>query len=306
MTNNLSQTFKKEHGKTFTKMEPAKRIVFFMENETMRDEYLGDCLDSIRWGRETNVMYNLGTSGMIQFIQRWMDLNRYNLANLWNKKESPQDFSLPHINNPACPISDIHKGTYEDLGGRVRCAHKETRMIREGFFNSGMIGNKIWYDNIEPHDPVPDDGYDENDEVKREYRTESDKYEKQMERYSAAKLLPVLDVCGEVISDAKMVLSLEEILDRINLEPRYSTVYCNYRTKCRKLAELSPDKKEMYELLKICPGHKEENTHTIHDFNGRYLAGYVQEWHKQLSECAPLFKRQRVDRATPLSVLTLK
>ena len=69
--------------KFFINREGIKeRMNFLMQEEMMNDEFLGACLDYIRWGGQTTVMYELGTKGLVNFIQHWMNLNQSNL--IWN------------------------------------------------------------------------------------------------------------------------------------------------------------------------------------------------------------------------------
>ncbi len=157
---------------------------FLKAEDRMKDEYLGACLDYIRWGSQTHVMYEFGTLGMIGFIQAWMELNSANL--IWHEEALPEGFKLP--------------------------------------------------------------------------------------------------VEGSLVS-------LEETLDALNVEPRYRRINCiNPYGKCEKQNELSTDERRIYNLTRHCPGHKRENERTVHPFDGWDLARYVQKWHEQDSGKIPLFK----------------
>lgn len=88
----------------------------------MKNEYLGACLDYVRWGGQTTVMYEMSTLELIDFILEWMVQNRENL--IWHPENPPEEISLPYIDHKNCPVNKDHKGRIKDIDGRIRCAHK--------------------------------------------------------------------------------------------------------------------------------------------------------------------------------------
>lgn len=233
----MQANFKERVNRLVGKKAPKARAEFLMQNNFMYNEYLGECLELIRWGGQTTVMYEFGTNNLINFIQHWMELNKDNL--IWADKSPPERFTLPYIKHDVCPENKKHIKTIKDQAGRIRCAHKS--IIKE--------------DTEEFTEPVPD--------------------------------------CYSVISDEGIILSLEEILDRLNLEPRNKIVYCHAIGPCERLGELDDWTRESYKLTKICPGHEEENNKTMHPFCGWTLALYVQKWHEQVPDGkAPVFKKK--------------
>ena len=81
----------------------------------------------------------------------------------------------------------------------------------------------------------------------------------------------VADVCYAILSDKGIVLSLEEILRRLNLRPEFFKVYCpNPKGKktmagidreCipEKIVAMTGGEREEYNLSGRCPGHLERN-----------------------------------------------
>ncbi len=267
---------------------PKKCMEFLMQNKNMKDEYLGACLDYIRWGGQETVMYELGTKGIINFIQQWMNLNENNL--IWNEKAHSKNFSLSYIKLDKCPRDENHNRTIKDLSGRVRCAHKSEKGLKPSFVrsfnyfdkNSQVCVVNYWED--EPTDNLPDCAWDENTgKLLEDYEKEWEKYEEQMKKFKEEKPTFIFeDICYSILSDEKVVLSLEEVLDRLNLEPRTKTVYCRDRfSLCKRVDELKKSDKEAYKLTRRCPGHEEENNQTIHPFSGWKLTWYVQKWYEQ-------------------------
>ncbi len=93
-----------------------ERMAFLMQDNNLKGEYLGACLDYIRWGGPDTVMYELGTLGLINFIQSWMDLNKNDL--IWADKKPPEKFSLSYIKHDKCPRNEEHKALVKDFGKR--------------------------------------------------------------------------------------------------------------------------------------------------------------------------------------------
>ncbi len=276
-----------------------ERMDFLMKDRRVEDEYLGACLDYIRWGGQTTVMYGLETKGLINFVQHWMDLNQDNL--IWGDKEHSKDFTLPYIKHNKCPRDEKHKGTIKDLAGRVRCIHKSEKRLKLSFIENYKIFDehsqmdKTNYFEIEPRDTLPDDAWDENTgELLNFYKEEWKEYQEQMEKFEEEKpTVIVKDFCYAILSDENVIFSLEEVLDRLNLELRMRTVYCS-GIECKRLDEIPEDEKWLYEHG-MCMGHEEENDKTIHPFDGWTLALYVQKWYEQvLNGRVPVWKKDKI------------
>ena len=227
-------------------------------------------------GSPTTVRYELGTTGLINFIQHWIKLNKDNL--IWADKEPSKDFTLPYIKHDKCPRNKEHKGLIKDLAGRVRYAHRSEEKLKPSFITSYKTFDKLSnMDVIECYEQEPiDPSYGE------------------MMEFNNEEPIIIPDVCYAILSDEKSILSLETVLDRLNLEPRMKTVYCHEIGPCERLDELSDWARECSETTTICPGHLEENNMTVHGFSGWTLAWYVQKWYEQVSDGkARVFERVR-------------
>lgn len=268
------------------------RMEFLLQEERMKDEYLGACLDYVRWGSQETVMYEMGSRGLINFIGEWMKLNKDNL--IWRERPIPEDFSLPYINHDKCPASPSHDGKIKDLGGRVRCAHVSERKLKKGFVQAFSRFDRFsGMDSIEFFDDAPTDPVPSEIEEGEDYSEEIREYEVQLRRYENAPTIEVRDNCYAILSDKGIVLPLETVLDRLNLEAKFRTVYCNDRTfrisserYCERVGGLDEKDRENFASGKmiVCPGHKDENPRTVHPFDGWTLAAYVQKWHEQLPD----------------------
>lgn len=269
-----------------------ERISFLMQNNNMKDEYLGACLDYIRWGGQTTVMYELGATGLISFIQHWMKLNKDNL--IWSDEDPQKNFKLPYINYDKCPRDEKHKGLIKDLDGRIRCSHKSKKELKPSFVDSYTTFDELsdmkvteFYESG-PHIPPEDEDGSflcDDKEIKQ--------YEKEMDNFNNEEPnFVVNDVCYAILSDENSILSLEEVLDRLNLELKTRVVYCRggYSSRCNRLEELDERQRE----FAFCPGHAEENNYTVHPFSGWTLAWYVQKWYEQTPNGqAPVFEKRR-------------
>lgn len=263
-----------------------ERTRFLMEGERMKNEYLGECLDYARWGGETTVMYEFGTGGLINFIQHWINLNQDNL--IWNDKSLSQKCELPYIKYDKCPRAPeghSNSKTVIDAAGRIRCAHITEKMMKPSFitessqtFDEPSQTTEVFYIEDNPYNRLPEGEED---------LTEDDK--KKIEKWDAEEpSVLVRDVCYSILSDENTILSLEEVLDRLNLEPRTRTIYCNSGrnglcfSSCNRIDELDKEDREMYKVTGRCQGHVEEKNITVHPFDGWTLAQYVRKWYKQV------------------------
>ena len=107
---------------------------FLTEMGRMKDEYLGACLDYVRWGGSNTVMYEMGTLGLIDFIKHWMNLNKNNL--IWSDENPSSRFTLPYIKHDKCPADGEHEERLMDLGGRIRCVHRSWKRFKPSFVES--------------------------------------------------------------------------------------------------------------------------------------------------------------------------
>ncbi len=270
-----------EPGFKFNKIKwngTKSAIKHLMNDERMKGEYLGTCLDYIRWGGQTTVMYAVNTSELMDFIQHWINLNKDNL--IWNNKPLPEKFSLPYINHEFCPNNKEHKGAIMDLGGRLRCANKSKQILH------GEIDS---YDFFDKESNTLKTGYcEKNTEEDFEKITETS------EEILNTKKHQIDNICYAILSDKGNVLSLEKVLDRLNLEPRYRTFWCRDISDCEKKKELSKEDKEFYGKLNLCPGHQVENNEVVHPFDGWTFAWYIQKWYEQVpDEKAPVFEKKK-------------
>ena len=275
------------------------RIEFLIERDRMKDEYLGACLDYVRWGSITTVMYEWGTTGLIKFIQHWMKLNP-DLP--WTDEQPSETFTLPRIHYKRCSRNEEHKGTIVDAEGKIRCAYVDTRLIKPSFvehsgryFDDLSQMDSIAYWDNKPPENLPDDAWDEKTgKLLSGYKKQWQEYQEQLARYEAEEPVELKDSCYALISEGQRVLSLERVLDRLNLEPKMKRVYCHgIFSPCDRVDEMDEWERESYEMFERCPGHEQENDRTIHPFDGWTLAWYIQRWHEQSSNgSAPVFNKQ--------------
>ncbi len=276
------------------------KLRFLLKNKNMTNEYLGACLSYIgsivpfkqrREWRNDFIIYPLGTRGLIKFIQHWIKLNKGNL--IWANKDFPAGFKLPYLDHGQCPREENHFRLREirDNKGRIRCANVVEKKFKPSFVNKRIVFDdyakldKIEYYEVAPK-PLPKDT---DGKVKEESPNELAKFEEEEPTFI------VTDACYAVLSDEGTSLPLEAILDRLNLLPKTKTTYCRYCTGGYDgLEQLGQDEREVYEVLG-CLGHPEENTMTMHYFNGWELAWHIQKWYEQVpGGKAPIFNNEQI------------
>lgn len=267
---------------------PKQQAEFLLQDSNMNGKYLGACLDSCRWGSYTTVMYEMSIMDMINFVQIWMKQNESNFKNLFYAKGMQQRIELPFINHDVCPRTKSedkkHNGAVRDLMGRLRCANKSERRLKPSFL--------VEYDYFDEFSGMKKWEFYEN--------APSDEDEEELELFNQEEpSCIVTDDCYAILSDKGIVLSLEEILRRLNLRPEFLKVYCpipkNRKTivgidrECilEKIAAMNREEKREYELSGLCPGHQERNDKIEFHFDGWTLANYVRKWWEQLSEKVP-------------------
>jgi len=276
-----------------------ERINFLMKKGEMRDEYLGACLDYVRWGAMNACGWETGVSGLIKFIEHWMKLNQGRL--IWSDEPVPEKIVLPYIDYQKCPRSETHKGTLVDCAGRARCSHIDKDKLKKGFicepfssFDEYSQTARLEFWDEQPHDPswIDEEGDEKCDPTEwQEYLAESEEYEQ-------AEIEEISKPCYAIISEPKKrVLALETVLDRLNIEPRMKAVYCGNGNlpgldPCRRLNELEDEERRMAETLDHCPGHQQENPWVVMPFCGWTLAWYVQKWHEQVKNGkVPIYRK---------------
>jgi hypothetical protein len=271
-------------------LSPKDSIDYLMQPGVMRGEFLGACLDSCRIGTMTTCRWPTDVYGFMKLIDRWKEENGDDPA-LYHEKsidEIYNKFELPWINHDSCPRDGKHLGTFCDLAGRIRCAHKTVEKIKPNFewrggpywdFHAQM--DRFDYSNNEPNEPGGDCG-DEDYDV----------YLEEMRKFNGAEEVDVVDVCYSVIKDTDSPLALETILRRLNILPEKKTVYCdgNMMGACKRLDELSQKDRDWWGDLDWCHGHLDKLEAVEFTFDGWMMAHYLEKWRGQGD--APWFSRE--------------
>ncbi len=183
---------------------PEQQIQFLLQPGRMRGRYLGACLDSIRWGSQISVMYDLPLEGLISFIQTWMQHNEGNIEELWyDPDDSEKQFSkltLPYIHYSSCPVDKNHQERIYDLEGKLHCAHVDT----QEFTSNTSFG-------------LP--SFDQQSGVEKISISGLSSTEIAAERLDNTIIGTIRNPCYAIISELNIVLSLETILQRLRLPP---------------------------------------------------------------------------------------
>ena len=269
---------------------------YLMKPDNMHGKYLGACLDSCRWGGQTTVMWEMNIKEMISFIQAWFEQNKKIFKHLFHErkiKDLYKRFDLPHIHDETCRRDNKHTETIKDLAGRLRCAHETKKYLKPSFitsynpFDRHAQMDKFEFYESEPLNPLPtpdpfDDAMNMEDIIEM-HKEEYEAYQEELYLYETEKPVEIRNICYSIISDKHMILPLETILRRLNLEKEGEVVYCNYFAgPCKRIDELSPKQKEDYAFFRTCPGHYEPINRIVFPFDGWDLAFYVQKWWEQL------------------------
>jgi len=231
---------------------------------------LGESFDFISGGGLNYVFYPTNNKGLVRFVKLWMNnqeprinlekiktgensylviekSRRYNY--IWNKFSNNFDVELPRIDYKFCPRDKSHKGTVNDLAGRVRCFHQEKKALKPSFVEEIRSVDKfafiesINYSENVPYDPTPDVWEDDEGNY-LDYSEERREYLKNFERYNQEEREEFKELCYSIIKEPKDIyLSLQTVFDRLN---------CSYHSR-----------------------------YTLHPFSGFDLANYVKSWFKQ-------------------------
>jgi len=277
---------------TELKNMPSKEAVrYLMKPGQMKGRFLGACLDSCRIGTMTTCYWPLSLNGFMKFIQKWRNENKDNEA-LYHEEPIEKLFSrfeLPRINHDACPRNKKHEGTFEDSGGRIRCAHRTITSMKPSFIESTALfldshsqtKEQSLYESKPSEPEVYDGGLDKMVTNEDEYPA----YLKQQEKYDKEEPVEVLDVCYSIIKEPESIsLPFETVLRRLNIQPGTKKVYCGgdefSHKRCRKTKELSHDDRELSKILG-CRGHIQENEAVEFTFDGWTMAYYLLRWKQQ-------------------------
>jgi|GEM_PF-6909743 len=271
-----------------SKRLPEAQAAWLMKGH-MKGRYLGECLDSCRWGSPMTVMYEMSPRELITFVKSWMRQNK-NFEKKFHERpieEMYTKFELPRISYDHCPRNEDHKRTITDGAGRIRCADVQYQHVKPSYaFMSARNDSFALIPRLEylesrppePSDDMPDDDPD---------------YESEWAEWNAFNeeepTLTIHDPCYAIIDEGKQILSLENIITRLNLRPPVEHARCglNGCTPAR-WAALSADEKNERDR-DWCLGHDILQTKCEFPFDGWDLAYYVQKWWEQGS--APLYEK---------------
>lgn len=237
---------------------PLEQAYVLAQPGNMQGLYLGSCLESCRWGGPSSVMWELSTLDMLAFIENWMRQNPDDFPEMFFHPEMECAKVLPYKkgekpNYGKCPRDKTHKGTVKDHAGRLRCSHKTQDEPRKpGYiieflpcFDPFSQTQKIEYANMRPseHD---DSGW---------------------ARFEATERSVVInDICYAIIPEQLPILSLEEVLKRVNLCVTHG----------------------------VAPKLRTPDNSFITPFDGWSLAAYVKAWYEQFDEEQVLLLKEEV------------
>jgi hypothetical protein len=293
----------------------------YLRNGHMKDKFLGECLDSCRWGGPVSIMWDMAPRELIGFIQSWFQQNRTSFPRLFHERllsELYTKFEFPYLDHKQCPIyKDKHQGKVIDRLGRTRCAHTTFKQVTPGYIcewrpphmakDTDMEMIDFWDEApTPPEDKFSDDAYGEDGKILDFFKEELEEAVEEYQRYQEAPKTPIRDVCYAIISEPRdMLWSLEKLINRFNLQPKHEIVYCNGDpiSKCKRTNELSSRDKKMYEVTEHCPGHEIVCNVEV-PFDGWDMAFYVQKWYNQFPEgqFPPWFEDQAPDYKLSFSI----
>ena len=235
---------------------PLERSQYLMQNGNMRGRYLGQWLDSCRWGSTETIMYEQNALEMTKFIGNWMRQNKGDLR--FHERELPPNFELPCINYDACPRDPHHKVRNTGLDGSVRCIDVDEKKIRESLLESWITYDKLSQSRRKTVMEAPLEDWLVGEEL--------EKLEKE------PKII-VKERCGAIISEKDVTLPLAEIIDRLN-------IYDGSHRFCKGKYCREPVLKEFDLPRRSCFGHLVKDK-LVFPFDGWRLARYVQKWYEQ-------------------------
>ena len=279
--------------KPILKLDPSKRTQFFTANNCQNMTYvsLGEALDFISAGASMNAVYwNEDIKGLTNFVKSWMDVQKPRLTHErvqiknsnawttrlvkteynynWNRFDQDFDEDLPWVNFAHCPRDSSHKDILKN-GNIIRCAHvdhlytKPSFTEEQGPYNDDLSGfMRPDFIEIEPrlHDglPEPEDDKD-REEILIAYSSTVRENKARLEKFNSEKPELIIDPCYALISDKGSLLSLETVLNRVNVNKNLSG-----------------------------PG-------SLFPFTGFTIASYVKTWYNQPGKKLLYSPRGRID-----------
>lgn len=280
--------------------DPYRQLEFLLKDENMKEKYLSAIFESCRWANPMVSMWEMSVKDTVSFVQNWMQQNKNDFQELFHHKKPRSTYELPHVINSTCHRNEKHSGKYLDLEGTIRCAHVTERFLKPNYvfsFNrldpySKLIKKEHWEDDIRSDCPVH--AFDEKTgKLKKEYEEEWNNYQALLKDFNEKEAtFHVKDICGAIISDVGTILSLEEVIGRLNKTSKFRTSYCPGYDGCtpEQLAARSLTDIEFNKGINYCPGHPVPRKQVVLALDGADLALYVQKWYRQLPDgTAPLF-----------------
>ncbi|MFQ6010205.1 MAG: hypothetical protein ACE5J7_03750 [Candidatus Aenigmatarchaeota archaeon] len=252
-----------------------------MKKNRMKGLFLGQCLDDIRWGSLTTVMYEMAPREMITFIQEWAKQNP-EIDRKYHHFED-NNLELPYKNHKKCPIDENHVGRVMDLDGRIRCDSSVTKSARKRLISvipAYEDKAEIVKLDILEHSDGLDYGppLDPSEEDMKCYEKDWEKWKQKEKSWCRRnnigwnEKVDYTETCYAIISDGGAVMSMEEMLKRLNVcEGRYK--YYDKPGKCPCFEGEFP--------YMHCIGHRIMHEKLVFPFSGWTLAMYVESWAKQ-------------------------
>jgi len=233
---------------------PLAEMSYLMEDGNMEGKYLGQCLDSSRWGGMTTIMYEVNPFTMIDFIKNWMEQNKDDLK--FHYDEPWPEFELPYVDYDVCPRNSKHSLRARGFDGTMRCIEEEDKELKKDFLLTG-----IDFDHL-------------SKSRGRYYREQGMFDEEEYEEYiNATDMVTVRERCGAILSDKEATLSLLDIIDRHN-------VFGGRRAICKPYCK-DEWMIDLYGEKHNCFGHYPVKDYLIFPFDGWYLGRNVEYWYNQ-------------------------
>jgi len=249
---------------------PFVEAEYLKKDGHMKGLYLGQCLDSCRWGSIMTIMYEMNTLEMAEFIKNWMEQNKSNLK--FHYEDLPADFELPYVKHDVCPRNSKHKIRNMGLDGTIRCIDEDVKEIKKDYLETMTSYDEYSKSRRKEHweaHPLSGCFEDEEEEAMREYE-------------EATEMVTIRERCGAILSEKGFIFPLTEILDRLNIFPG-SRGYCKTDVCFERIDA---------EILRECFGHPVQD-HFVVPFDGWTLARYAQKWYEQPPKgTAPLSTHQ--------------
>lgn len=271
--------------KFLEKLSAKDSFSYLMGNpSTTGGEYLGACLDSCRMGSMTTCAWPGNIKDLMGLIETWRAEN-WDDESLYHEHsidEFYSKFELPHIRHDECPRDKEHTEKIVMDKGIVRCGRRSVEMMKPSFIevhSSWDEYSQMRINNMYEEEPNIDSWGNEDGEEwipEQEYK----KYLRDKEIWYSEEPEEVVDVCYAILNDENRILSFEDVLKRLNLQPENRMVYCKGGglEECKRLHEV-PEDRRMFS--NFCGGHVEKNDLVEFGFDGWTLAHYFMKWKQQ-------------------------